>query len=169
MFDGFLAQITNILTTPSGEVCGVRARQNGKGGGASVDIRAPIVVSSAGVFNTFERLLDPDVCSGHPSIARQLEGVRHGCSCFSLFVGLRGDKKELQLPAASYWALPSTNLDKVRVQHHCDVGLSLVHIRVPNFLTGKGLLIVKRGRFVVTLFSAIGLCSERQSAWRFKE
>lgn len=102
--------MTDILTTESGKVYGVRACQ---GSSVTVDIPAPVVVSSAGVFNTFERLLDPGVCSAHPAIAKQLDGIRHGISCMTVFVGLRGNKEDLQLPAASYWALQSTNIDRV--------------------------------------------------------
>lgn len=66
-------------------------------------LRAPIVVSNAGVLNTFERLLPPDAARevGFATKARDLVG--NSIAHLSLYVGLEGTTEELQLEKTNLW------------------------------------------------------------------
>lgn len=71
---------------------------------SGMTIRAPCIISDAGVHNTFEKLLEPVVRQQVPSIDRVLSQVRHGPGCMSVFVGLNGSNEELGLQATNVWS-----------------------------------------------------------------
>eukprot|EP01060_Flectonema_neradi_P005326 TRINITY_DN13528_c0_g2_i1.p1 TRINITY_DN13528_c0_g2~~TRINITY_DN13528_c0_g2_i1.p1 ORF type:complete len:612 (+),score=164.62 TRINITY_DN13528_c0_g2_i1:58-1893(+) len=63
-------------------------------------LRAPIIVSDAGYYNTYAKLA--------PQLAPHLEkkpftNLRRGMSCVCLFVGLDGSPEELGLKAQNFW------------------------------------------------------------------
>uniref|UniRef100_A0AAR2K0H4 All-trans-retinol 13,14-reductase n=1 Tax=Pygocentrus nattereri TaxID=42514 RepID=A0AAR2K0H4_PYGNA len=72
-------------------------------GHEEVHVHAPIVISDAGVFNTYQQLLPKEV--------QQLSFVKHGEGGLSVFLGLDGTKEELGLEAKNYWVFPENNLD----------------------------------------------------------
>lgn len=64
-------------------------------------IRAPIVISAAGLFNTANKLLS----SRHASLlGPALSHVRPGIGGVTLFVGLKGTSKELGIENRNFWA-----------------------------------------------------------------
>ncbi len=85
---------------------GVRVRK----GGEDYDIKAPLVISDAGIYNTYEKLL-PEPIRKTPAIQRALSHVRHGPGAMSVFVGLDATKEELGVKAQNYWVYASNNLD----------------------------------------------------------
>ncbi|XP_075063321.1 all-trans-retinol 13,14-reductase [Mixophyes fleayi] len=103
------ATVEKILVNSDRRACGVVVRGKGLD---PVNIFAPIVISDAGIFNTYEKLLPPEVQS-LPAIQSQLGMMRHGAAGFSLFIGLKGTKEELNLPATNYFYFPDTNLKKL--------------------------------------------------------
>ncbi|CAH2274996.1 all-trans-retinol 13,14-reductase [Pelobates cultripes] len=82
-----------------------------------MNIFAPIVISDAGIFNTYEKLL-PSEMEALPEIQNQLGLMKHGQGGFSLFIGLKGTKEDLNLPAANYIYLPSTDLTKLEKDYY---------------------------------------------------
>ena len=86
---------------------GVRVRK----GGEDYDICAPLIISSAGIFNTYGKLLPPSV-KDTPEVKSVLSSVRHGHAAMSVFVGLDGTKEELGLKAQNYWAFTDSHLDE---------------------------------------------------------
>ncbi|XP_057597226.1 all-trans-retinol 13,14-reductase isoform X2 [Hippopotamus amphibius kiboko] len=82
-----------------------------KKGQELVNICCPIVISDAGLFNTYEYLL-PEEARCLPGVKRQLGMVRPGLGIFSLFICLRGTKKELELPSTNYYVYFDTDMDK---------------------------------------------------------
>ncbi len=86
---------------------GVRVRK----GHTVYEILAPVVISDAGLYNTFETLLPKEVV-GTYGIDRLLGRVRHGLGLLSVFVGLDGTKEELGLEASNIWAFQNANLDE---------------------------------------------------------
>jgi all-trans-retinol 13,14-reductase len=66
-------------------------------------LRAPIVVSNAGVLNTFERLVPDDIAReiGYAKKARQMVG--NSIAHLSLYVGLKGTTEELELEKTNLW------------------------------------------------------------------
>ena len=75
------------------------------------EIRAPVVISDAGVYNTFERLLAEDV----PARSRYLERmtrVRPSMASICLYVGLRHSAEALGLPKTNFWIYPSEHYER---------------------------------------------------------
>uniref|UniRef100_A0A8C2KX23 All-trans-retinol 13,14-reductase n=2 Tax=Cyprinus carpio TaxID=7962 RepID=A0A8C2KX23_CYPCA len=81
-------------------------------GQEEVHVHAPIVISDAGIFNTYEHLLPKDVQT-MPAIQKQLSMVQHGDGGLSIFIGVDGTKEELGLKADNYFIFPENNLDEL--------------------------------------------------------
>ena len=74
-----------------------------------VDISAPMVVSGAGVYNTFEKLL-PNPVEEKQSV---LSSVRHGCGGISVYVGLNLSNDELGVvKGRNQWIFSNNELDQ---------------------------------------------------------
>lgn len=76
-----------------------------------IDIFAPVVVSGAGLYNTYEYLLPREV-SPFPSLKSRTCGIQHGWAGLMVFIGLKGSKETLGLKASNLWAFTSNDLDK---------------------------------------------------------
>ncbi|KAM3926134.1 all-trans-retinol 13,14-reductase-like [Leptodactylus fuscus] len=107
------ATVEQILVNNDKRACGVVVRGKGMD---PINIFAPIVISDAGIFNTYEKLLPP-VVKSMPEIQSQLGRMKHGPGGFSLFVGLKGNKEELNLPASNYIYIPDNDLQKLDKQY----------------------------------------------------
>ncbi|XP_007470658.1 PREDICTED: all-trans-retinol 13,14-reductase [Lipotes vexillifer] len=100
------APVQSILLDSAGKACGVTVKK----GQELVSIYCPIVISNAGLFNTYEHLL-PEKARCLPGVKRQLGMVRPGLSMFSVFICLRGTKKDLGLPSTNYYVYSDTDMD----------------------------------------------------------
>jgi all-trans-retinol 13,14-reductase len=99
----FSAEVREILVDRAQRAVGVRM-QDGR------EIRADIVVSDAGAWNTFAALLPP----GAPGVSAALEELRtlkpskaHLC----LYVGVKGSAAELGLTGTNLWLHPTPDHD----------------------------------------------------------
>ncbi|NXG61299.1 RETST reductase, partial [Hemiprocne comata] len=102
------ALVQRILLDSQGKACGVSVRK----GQDLVNIFAPVVISDAGIFNPYERLLPGEV-QAQPEIQAQLRMVTHGEGGFTVFVGLNGSKEELGLEPTNYFMYPGNDLDGI--------------------------------------------------------
>ncbi|XP_074708384.1 all-trans-retinol 13,14-reductase [Strix uralensis] len=102
------APVQRILLDPQGKACGVSVKK----GQDLVNIFAPIIISDAGIFNTYERLL-PAEARALPEIQSQLRMVTHGEGGFTVFVGLNGSREELGLEPTNYFMYPGNDLDEI--------------------------------------------------------
>ncbi|XP_068776646.1 all-trans-retinol 13,14-reductase [Struthio camelus] len=102
------APVSRILLDAEGKACGVSVKK----GQDVVNVFAPVVISDAGIFNTYERLL-PAEARALPGIQSQLRLVKHGEGGFSIFVGLNGTKEELGLESTNYFIYPGNDLDEM--------------------------------------------------------
>lgn len=75
------------------------------------EIRAPIVISSAGVLNTFERLVPKAACKKFGYDTR-VKTVKPSCGHLGIYIGLKEDAESLQLPRTNYWVYPDFEHDK---------------------------------------------------------
>lgn len=75
------------------------------------EIRAPIVVSSAGIHNTFEKLV-PAATSKKYGYDRQIKSVKPSCGHLGMYIGLKEDAAALNLPRTNYWVYPDFQHDK---------------------------------------------------------
>nr|CAH0101005.1 unnamed protein product [Daphnia galeata] len=92
------AFVSQILTK-DGKVTGVRV---GNKANSAVDIYAPIVISDAGIHNTFLDLLPENIAKTSP-IWPLTSKMKPGVGCLSAFIGLRGTAEELGLKAENLW------------------------------------------------------------------
>ncbi|XP_054908075.1 all-trans-retinol 13,14-reductase-like [Poeciliopsis prolifica] len=102
------APVNRILFNDAKEACGVSVLK----GQEEVHIKAPMVISDAGIFNTYEKLL-PKELQDMPEIQKQLSLVKHGEGGLSIFIGLNGTKEELGLKANNYWIFADNNFDEL--------------------------------------------------------
>jgi len=75
------------------------------------EIDCPVVISSAGVDNTFNRLL-PDAVATSTGYKRSMENVRPSVGHLCLYIGLQKTAEELGLPKTNFWIYPHNDYDK---------------------------------------------------------
>ena len=75
-----------------------------------LEFRAPVVVSDAGAWNTYMRLLPALLV---PQIRRELETQPEGMEVVELFLGLRRDPRELGFLGENYWIYRLYDHDEV--------------------------------------------------------
>ena len=74
-------------------------------------LRAPVVISDAGVANTFGRLLSPSVAQKY-GLARRLNTARPSGAHLCLYIGLAATAAELDLPKHNIWIYPDDEIDR---------------------------------------------------------
>ncbi|XP_041736774.1 inactive all-trans-retinol 13,14-reductase-like [Coregonus clupeaformis] len=100
------APVQRVLLNEEGSVYGVMVRK----GQEEVEVLAPVVISNAGIFNTFEKFLPPEI-QAKPDIQALLGRMQHGMGSFLVFVGLDGTKEELGITSMNYWMYKDNDLD----------------------------------------------------------
>ena len=74
-------------------------------------IECDCVISSAGVANTFDRLLPADVVS-QTGYEKKLTKVRPSFAHLGMYIGLKHSAEELDLPKTNFWIYPGNDYDK---------------------------------------------------------
>ena len=77
------------------------------------------VVSGAGIFTTYQHLLPPKLVQKH-RLEEQLTTLQPSVSHACLYIGLKGEPDELQLPKANYWVYPEAGSHDEIVQSYLD-------------------------------------------------
>ncbi|XP_075774522.1 all-trans-retinol 13,14-reductase-like [Pelodiscus sinensis] len=106
------ARVGRILLSASGAAVGVAVQKRGR----EEMVYAPVVISDAGIFNTFGRLLPPEIRS-QAGIQSVLSMVQHGMGSFLVFVGLQGTTEELGIKPTNYWVYQDNNLDEMMTRY----------------------------------------------------
>lgn len=91
------AEVDQILIQ-NNQAIGVRMK-DGK------EFKAQHIVSNAGLFTTYNKLLPKAVVQQH-QLQQQLQKVQHSVAHACLYIGLEGTPEALQLPKANYWIYP---------------------------------------------------------------
>ncbi|CAI5676132.1 unnamed protein product [Oreochromis niloticus] len=102
------APVNRILFNDAKEACGVSVMK----GQEEVHIHAPMIISDAGIFNTYQKLIPKDLQT-MPAIQKQLSMLKHGEGGLSVFMGLNGTKEELGLKSDNYWIFAENNFDEL--------------------------------------------------------
>ncbi len=94
-------------------------------------IEAPHIISTAGVSNTFERLLPAAASAPY---RQRLQAVTPSCGHIGLYIGLQATAAELQLPRSNMWVYPSTDYegDLARFQADPQAPWPVVYISFPS-------------------------------------
>lgn len=96
-------------------------------------IEAPCVISSAGVMNTFQRLLPAPVVQQH-GYDKLLRNVTPSSGHIGLYIGLQGTAEELGLPKTNFWIYPSADYegDVARFEQDRTAPLPVVYVSFPS-------------------------------------
>ncbi|KAG8446789.1 hypothetical protein GDO86_014305 [Hymenochirus boettgeri] len=105
------APVTRILLA-NGKATGVAVQKSGQ----EVCIYAPVIISDAGIFNTYERLLPPEI-KEKPEVLYVLSNLQYGMGCFLVFVGLHGTSEELGLKSTNHWLYKDADLNSLMDQY----------------------------------------------------
>ena len=101
-------EVTKIILE-NGKAVGVEVR-NKKGEGAPrLQYRAPVIVSDAGAWNTFTRLLPAEALP----FRAELKTLPEGLEVVELFLGLKRDPRELGFRGENYWIFSSFDHDRM--------------------------------------------------------
>ncbi len=98
------------------------------------EIRAPIIISNAGVFNTFGKLLPEDMArrSGYLD---KLKTVDRSMASLGMYIGLRDTAENLGLPKTNYWLYTSEDYEGSLDRFFADPDnetIPLVYISFPS-------------------------------------
>ena len=99
------------------------------------EIRAPLVISDAGVPNTVRTLLPPDA-PGRRALASVLTRVPPSTSHICLYVGLDATDEELGLGTSNLWVFPGTGHDAM-VDRYLDDPSSPIPLTYISFPSAK--------------------------------
>ncbi|KAG0715457.1 putative all-trans-retinol 13,14-reductase [Chionoecetes opilio] len=103
------AEVSQIMTDSSGVVYGVEVKK----GTEVVKVTAPIIISDAGLYNTFENLLPTDIAATS-RLWEMTKTAQHGPGCLSVFVGLDCDEEQLEiLHRRNAWVYTANDIDKL--------------------------------------------------------
>ena len=97
------------------------------------EIRCDTVISDAGVFNTFGKLVPEPVARKH-GYQRKLESVQRSMSSLCLYIGIEDTAENLGLPKTNYWIYPHEDYEGA-VQTFLDdpeAEIPLVYISFPS-------------------------------------
>jgi all-trans-retinol 13,14-reductase len=119
------AEVDEILIE-SGRAVGVRMADDR-------EIRAPMVISDAGLANTVHQLL-PDGTKGRDSLEESLERVDTSTSHVCLYVGLNATDADLGLGTSNLWVYPGPDHDANLERYLADPTgeIPLVYISFPS-------------------------------------
>ncbi|KAL3053143.1 hypothetical protein OYC64_005636 [Pagothenia borchgrevinki] len=106
------APVQRVLLNRQNKAYGVTVLK----GQEEIEVYAPVVISNAGIFNTFEKFL-PQPIQEKPEIQSLLGLVRHGMGSFLVFVGLDGTKEELGIVSTNFWMYKDNDLDSLMEQY----------------------------------------------------
>ncbi|XP_066442440.1 all-trans-retinol 13,14-reductase-like [Eleutherodactylus coqui] len=101
------APVKRILLN-NGRATGVAVQKKDK----EICIYAPVVISDAGIFNTYEHLLPPEV-RNTPEVDSLLSSLQYGMGCFLVFVGICGASDELGLKSTNLWIYSESDLNSL--------------------------------------------------------
>ena len=118
------AEVAEIVVEDDRAV-GVRMARDG------AVLRAPLVISDAGVANTFGRLVPPAVARHH-GLERALQDMKPSVAHAALYVGLRGTTESLGLERSNLWIYPDADHDRTLARATGAETIEYVYISFPS-------------------------------------
>ncbi|XP_067301210.1 inactive all-trans-retinol 13,14-reductase-like [Pseudorasbora parva] len=102
------APVSSILVDGKQNAYGVAV----KTGGEDAEIWAPVIISSAGIFTTFKKLLTPEI-RANPKIQDYVHTLKPGKGFFQVFAGFNATKEELDISSTNMRLYKSNNMDDI--------------------------------------------------------
>ncbi|XP_051762436.1 inactive all-trans-retinol 13,14-reductase-like isoform X1 [Ctenopharyngodon idella] len=106
------APVSKILVDGKRSACGVAVKTGGK----DVEIRAPVIISSVGMFTTFKKLLTPEI-QANRKIQDYVHTLKPGKGFFQVFAGFNATKEELGISSTNMRLYKSNNMDEVMEEY----------------------------------------------------
>jgi all-trans-retinol 13,14-reductase len=115
------------IIVENGRAVGVRLHKGG------VELRAPQIVSCAGLIPTYTRLIPAEVAAKHRLLA-PLQQVEPSAATLCLYAGFKGSAAELGLPKTNYWVYPSFDHDAnvSAFKASADAPMPLIYMSFPS-------------------------------------
>lgn len=103
------AMVTSLLFNGTGSrVIGVKVRK----GQHEYELFAPLIISDAGIMNTYLKLTPPEVRTRY-ELDSLFKQVKPGLGLMSVFIGLEGTAEELGVKPQNVWAFKSPKVDTI--------------------------------------------------------
>jgi phytoene dehydrogenase-like protein len=126
-----------------------------------LEFRAPVVVSDAGAWNTFARLLPAEAVPFHA----EMETPTAGLEAVELFLGLKRDPRELGFRGENYWIFSSFDHDGMGAS-----GIDSLNGRAPmvylSFPSLKDPRATSHTAEIIAPFSHRALAAFRDEPWK---
>jgi len=106
------AEVARILVDAHNRATGVRMADG-------QELRAPVVMSDAGAWNTFAKLL-PESTAGRAAALAEIESIPSSMSHLCLYVGLRRGPADPEFGGANLWIYPGADHDANVARFHAD-------------------------------------------------
>jgi phytoene dehydrogenase-like protein len=106
-------EVTKIILE-KGRAVGVEVQGRKGKEQARFEFRAPVIVSDAGAWNTFTRLLPAEALPFRP----EQEALPEGLEAVELFLGLKRDPREMGFQGENYWIFSSFDHDQICVERN---------------------------------------------------
>lgn len=96
-------------------------------------IMSPLIISNAGAFNTYQKLLDPILCKKF-GYHNKMKTIKRSCTNVGLFIGLKESAESLRLPKTNFWIYLDQNHDKNTEEFFNDSNkpMPVVYISFPS-------------------------------------
>jgi all-trans-retinol 13,14-reductase len=152
--------VTAILLEGNRAVGVATAIKKGKGG-TRAEFRAPVIVSDAGAWNTFARMLPP---SSVP-FRNELETPPAGFEVVELFLGLRRDPREIGFQGENYWIFSSFDHNEIYAQrdHLLEGRAMMAYLSFPSLKDSRA---KRHTAEIIAPLSYRSLEAYREAPWR---
>jgi all-trans-retinol 13,14-reductase len=153
-------EVTKIILE-SGRAVGVEVQPKKGKDQPRMEFRAPVVVSDAGAWNTFTRLLPGESIP----FRAELETPPEGLECAELFLGLKRDPRELGFEGENYWIFSSFDHDQMCAGRDdlLDGRASMAYLSFPSLKDPRA---QSHTAEIVAPFSYRTLGAFREEPWR---
>ena len=150
-------EVTSILVE-GGQAVGVEVSIRKGKQGTRAEFRAPVIVSDAGAWNTFRRLLTPPL-TYQPRLSPQ------GFEVVELFLGLRRDPRELGFQGENHWIFSAFDHDEMYAarDHLLNGHAQMAYLSFPSL---KDPLARRHTAEIIAPLSYRALESHRAEPWR---
>nr|B0S6C5.1 RecName: Full=Inactive all-trans-retinol 13,14-reductase; AltName: Full=Inactive all-trans-13,14-dihydroretinol saturase B; Short=RetSat B; AltName: Full=Retinol saturase (all-trans-retinol 13,14-reductase)-like protein; Flags: Precursor [Danio rerio] len=106
------APVSRVLVNEQQNAYGVAV----KTGDEDIEIKASVVVSNAGVFTTFQKLLTPEI-QADPQVQEYLKALKPGKGFFQVFAGFNATMEELGISSTDMRLYKGNNVDEMMEEY----------------------------------------------------
>jgi all-trans-retinol 13,14-reductase len=153
-------EVVRILLE-DGRAVGVEVNVRKGKQGSRADFRAPVIVSDAGAWNTFARMLPPSALP----FRDELKSSPEGFEVVELFLGLRRDPRQMGFQGENYWIFESFDHDEIYAQRNelLDGRAAMAYLSFPSLKDGQA---QRHTAEIIAPLSYASLEGHRGEPWR---